>query len=462
MQKAHAGVSAASTLHVRLDGTLVRTNLLIETVFALLKTNVFYILLFPIWLARGFQFFKENVALRVDLDPAALPYDDRLVEQIRSAHRSGRAFVLTASVSERHLRVVTEHLGLAAAPGRPYEARASARLRTSPSEGARPEPSMTSIWEAEPGEATYVGAAPSRPEGGGRVAQIALYAKALRVHQWLKNLLVFVPLVLAHRVLELEGVLQAGAAFVSFCLCASGIYVLNDLVDLAADRRHPTKRFRPFAAGTLPVAKGALMIPALLAGALGVALLLPPQFSLLLWTYILVNLLYCFYLKRLVLFDVLTLASLYTLRIIAGAAAIVEPLSFWLLAFSVFLFASLALAKRYVEIAAVGDRVGRKGMGRGYRAVDLETLAHFGICSAFMAVLVLALYINSQEIRELYTRPEVIWFLCPLLLYLVCRVWLLARRGELHDDPVVFAARDRRSQAMVALGLLLLVAAAQW
>jgi 4-hydroxybenzoate polyprenyltransferase len=234
------------------------------------------------------------------------------------------------------------------------------------------------------------------------------------------------------------------------------VYLLNDLLDLPADRQHASKRHRPFASGSISIVHGAALVPCLIIAALGVALWLPTAFLGILGLYYALTLAYSFRLKRMVLLDVLVLASLYTLRMMAGGAAVSVPLSFWLLAFSVFLFLSLALVKRYTELLPLCKRSQTHVAGRGYEAADLETLAQFGITSGYMAVLVLALYVNSEAVKVLYAHPQIIWLICPLGLYLVSRIWLLARRGALHEDPVVFAIQDRQSQLLVVLGALLL------
>lgn len=285
--------------------------------------------------------------------------------------------------------------------------------------------------------------------------RLRVYLHAVRWHQWLKNLLVFVPPIMAHRMADWSAMGSAVLAFISFSLCASSGYLVNDLLDLKADREHPTKRHRPLAAGQISETTAYRLLAGLFFGSVLVALLLPSLFLGILILYFWFTTAYSWRLKQAAIVDVLVLAGLYTLRIIGGGAASSTPVSFWLLAFSMFLFLSLALVKRYAELTGLADRGGEWLAGRGYGAGDLETLAQFGSTSAFMAVLVLALYINSDAVRDLYGRPEVIWLLCPLVLYLLTRVWLLARRGELEEDPLVFLLRDRRSQGLILLGAAL-------
>jgi 4-hydroxybenzoate polyprenyltransferase len=284
-------------------------------------------------------------------------------------------------------------------------------------------------------------------------SRMAAIRRALRPHQWAKNVLIFVPLLAAHRAWDVSELLAALLGFVSFSLCASSVYVLNDMLDLEADRGHPRKSQRPFASGDLPLAAGFVMFPTLLgAGALIAAFLLP-KFALTLAAYYGLTVGYTFFLKRFLLLDAVALAGLYTLRIIAGAGAANVPLSFWLLLFSVFLFLSLAFVKRYAELDALRRQQRLQALGRGYRVEDLAVLQSFGTAAGYMSVLVLALYINSAEILPLYHRPKLVWMLCVLLLYWISRVWMTAHRGGMHDDPVVYALRDR-----VSLGIGVLAA----
>jgi 4-hydroxybenzoate polyprenyltransferase len=294
---------------------------------------------------------------------------------------------------------------------------------------------------------------------GERRERVAPLLRALRAHQWVKNLLVFVPLLLAHRVFEPGLLLRCAGAFAAWSLCASGGYLFNDLLDAEADRRHPYKRRRPLAAGALGRRAAGWAALALVAAGLAPALLwLPVRFGLMLALYLALTVAYTALLKRLVIVDVLVLAGLYTLRVLAGGFAAGVEVSPWLLAFSMFLFLSLAFVKRYTELrtAANGDGPGR----RGYTAEDTELLKSFGTAAGYLSVLVLAFYINqSREVTHLYRRPEALWLIGPCLLYWVTRVWLLAHRGRLHDDPVVFTVKDPASYAVgAAITLLIIIA----
>jgi 4-hydroxybenzoate polyprenyltransferase len=283
--------------------------------------------------------------------------------------------------------------------------------------------------------------------------------KMLRVHQWLKNGLVAVPVVLSHELLNLGMVASCVVAFVSFSAAASAIYIVNDFFDLTLDRRHPTKRQRPFASGLLSMRFGMACFAVLLAISLSAAAFLPPLFLGALLADFAATTAYSLSVKRMLLLDVLMLAGLYTVRILAGAAATNIDVSFWLLAFSIFFFLSLALVKRYVELRSSILVPGERIAGRGYRAEDQEIIAQAGMASAFSAVLVLALYIDSAAVRELYPHPWMVWPLALLVLYLTMRIWILARRDELHEDPVVFIVSDWRSQIVVLVGAIMLLVA---
>lgn len=284
--------------------------------------------------------------------------------------------------------------------------------------------------------------------------------RALRPHQWTKNLLVFVPLVLTPSQVGNPGKqLQALVAFVAFSLVASAGYLLNDLIDLEVDRAHPTKRHRPLASATLPIAWGVGLAAACGTGGFGLALGASSRgFAELLGVYLVTTLAYSLFLKSRLLVDVFVLAALYTLRVIAGAAAVSIALTPWLLAFSLFIFLSLAFSKRYSELRLMATRNQTHALGRAYRVSDLELVAMLGATSGYLSVLVLCLYINSEVVRQLYHTVEVLWILCPILLYWISRIWLLATRGELPGDPVAFAVRDPVSWLAGALmaGVILL------
>lgn len=293
----------------------------------------------------------------------------------------------------------------------------------------------------------------------GARSSITLYLRAIRVHQWVKNLLVFIPLLMAHRVQESALLGKACAAFFAFSLCASAVYLINDLADVESDRLHRTKKNRPFASGALSVKVAYVLIPALLGAAALISSVMPRAFVVTLGSYFALTLAYSLRLKRLLVVDIMTLAILYATRVLAGGCAVSIAVSPWLLVFSMFFFLSLACVKRFSELRAIKLANQSESVGRGYRAVDLESIAQCGASSGYLSVLVLALYVSSKEVTVLYSYPQLIWFICPLLLYWITRVWILAHRGVVHDDPIVFAITDPASYATGALAVALVALA---
>jgi 4-hydroxybenzoate polyprenyltransferase len=296
----------------------------------------------------------------------------------------------------------------------------------------------------------------------GPFAMVRAFGRAVRPHHWLKNTLVFVPVLLAHEFLQISNFVYGFVAFVALSLSASAIYLLNDLIDIDSDRKHPTKRFRPLASGALPKWAAQAGAPALILAAFALSLLLPKpaMFAGVIAAYLGVALAYVFYLKRKLLVDVLALAGLHTLRIIAGIIAADLPSSTWLLAFSMFLFFSLALVKRYSELKFSADEAGLRTRGRGYRKEDLDILSQMGIASGCISALIMALYVDSASVKELYAHPEAIWLICPIVLYVIARIWVLAHRGEVPDDPIVFIMKDWRSHLMAVIVAGIMFAAA--
>jgi 4-hydroxybenzoate polyprenyltransferase len=466
----------AIPLAVDLDGTLIATDLLWEGLFVLLKKNPLYFFLLPLWLAGGPARLKQEIARRVDIDPASLPYREELLERLRAEHEEGRKIVLATGTPRKFAEAIAAHLGIfdrvlaTDGPHNMTSGRKRASLVTAYGDAGfdyagnsrhdlkvfdaarkaivvAPDRSARQ-WQAEHGAEAMPAPKPT----------LKTYVKMLRVHQWLKNSLVTVPMVLSHEYFNVGMIWACVVAFVSFSAVASAIYIVNDFFDLALDRKHPTKRNRPFASGALSIPFGLGAIVVLLAIGIAAGCLLPIEFLGVLAGYIVVTTAYSLSFKRMLLVDVLTLAGLYTIRVLAGAAATGVDVSFWLLAFSIFFFLSLALVKRFVELRTTAIPVGERIAGRGYRTEDQEIVAQAGMASAFSSALVLALYMDSVSVRELYPHPWLVWPLAPVVLYLTMRVWILARRDEMHDDPVVFIIRDWRSQIVVAIGAALLVA----
>lgn len=458
-------------LCVDLDGTLVKSDTLPDSLLALARTRPLDLLRGPLWLARGKAALKAQIAARVVLDVRHLPYNRRLLEYLEVERGQGRRLYLATGADQALAARVAQHLGIFDGvlasdgttnltagnklrglretfgdEGYDYIGNASADLPLL--EHAR----RAMIANPSPGLALRLrsrGIAVDRVFEERRPAPRAIL-KALRLHQWAKNILIFLPLLLAHTLL-LSLLADALLAFASFSLCASATYILNDLLDIEADRRHPRKKLRPFAAGDLSVKTGA----ALAAGLLGIGLasaviLLPARFLVWLLIYLVTTLSYSLYLKRIVLADVILLSGLYVLRMLAGSAATQVPISPWLGALSLFLFLSLAMVKRFSELQNTRARGQTLANGRGYLLGDIEQLRSFGTASAYASVVVFSFYIGGHDagghdVSALYRHPEWLWLITPLMILWLSRVWLLASRGELDEDPVIFAVTDRIS-----------------
>lgn len=463
--------AAAVPLCVDCDGTLTLTDLLHESVFLLLKQAPWHALLLPIWLMRGKAHMKERIASLVRFNWGTLPLNAQVVESISRAKCQGRQVVM-ATASHRLLAdSFAAHLGffdrVIATEGDDNLAGHSKAMKLVAAFGERGfdyagnSRADLAVWSVAR-SAIVVSGSPTLRREAARVTEVVetftpqrprpgTYLRGLRLHQWLKNILVFVPLLAAHLLFAADGLQKAALAFLAFSFCASAVYVLNDLLDLEADRLHVRKRKRPFASALIPIWQGVLMVPILLGLAIAVASRLPVEFSTVLLFYFTLTLSYSLLLKRQVVVDVLMLAGLYTLRVVAGSAATGIVPSFWLLAFSMFIFLSLALVKRYSELLVTLQRSADKPAGRGYSVQDLPVLMSMGTSSGMVAVLVFALYINNPATLAIYSNPLWLWLVSLLLLYWVSRLWMKTHRGEVHDDPVVFAMRDWQSLMVVAL-----------
>jgi 4-hydroxybenzoate polyprenyltransferase/phosphoserine phosphatase len=473
---------SATPLVIDLDGTLLNSDLRLESWLAFIKRNPLMALAPLKWLSSGKANLKARLAQSMPLDVSVLPYNRAVIELAQREKASGRTIVLATASHHSYAEQVAEHLGIF---DRVLASNASINLSGHSKRDllvseygpqgfdyAGNSSDDLPVWQAA--RQAYVINAPGKVDRQAREhgnvttvikrspVSLQVWLKAVRVHQWSKNLLIFVPLLAGHKLFEPSLLLSGLVAFMCFGLCASSVYVLNDLLDLEDDRHHSTKRSRPFASGQLSIKTGLLIFPFLLVGGLGTAAwFLPLKFMAALLVYYGLTLAYSFALKRYMALDVIVLAALYTLRIIAGALAFASVLTFWMLAFSMFIFLSLALVKRYAELKEARDKgVTQKARGRGYYPDDLEMLSSLGAASGYLSVMVLALYIQDQATAAMYKYPQIIWLACPLLLLWITRIWMLTHRGLMHDDPVVFAIRDRTSLWIGALfGLVFWVAA---
>jgi 4-hydroxybenzoate polyprenyltransferase len=464
-------------LVVDLDGTLVHTDTLHELALQMLRDRPASTLRIPGWLAGGKAQMKRRISEMASLNAETLPYNQPFVDWLREQRAAGRRLVLCTAADRRVADGIAAHLALfdevIASDGDVNLAgsnKAAALVERFGAGGfdyaGNASPDLA-VW-AKAGEAVVVNAPKSVLAAAQRQSKVhkvfeapargfTVWRRALRLHQWLKNLLLFMPLLAAHQLSDVHAWGVLAQAFLAFSLCASTVYLANDLLDLESDRLHPTKRKRPFAAGVLPVWVGVVLAPVLLTVSLVIAAHVGWRFQCWLIGYFALTCLYSWSLKRLILVDCLTLAVLYTLRVLAGAAAVGLEVSFWLLAFSVFLFLSLAFVKRYAELELQRESGRAKLHGRGYHADDAPLIQTMGITAGQAAVLVLALYLNSDAVTKLYKSPQLIWGAVPTMLFWVHWMWMRAHRGQMHDDPLVFAVKDRVSLlAGAAVGLFLL------
>ncbi|MPQ57277.1 UbiA family prenyltransferase [Duganella sp. FT27W] len=476
-------MSGAPPLIVDLDGTLIHTDMLHETALRVSRDSPLDVLRIPLWLSQGKAVLKTRLAGRTDFDPAALPYNLPLLDWLKEQRAAGRRLILSTATDRSIADNIAAHLGVfdevmasdgvTNLAGSNKAAALEARFGAHGFDYAGNSSADLAVWRRARRAIVVNGSTrltaqatglckverefPPQPRG------LKSWSKVLRVHQWLKNLLLFVPLLAAHQV---DSGAQWGTlllAFISFSLCASTVYIANDLLDLESDRQHPRKRLRPFASGAVPAWMGVLLAPVLLAVSVILAWRVGGSFLPWLSVYFLVTCVYSWGLKRVMLVDCVTLAVLYTLRIIAGAAAIGQMLSFWLLAFSVFLFLSLAFVKRYAELH--GQELGGKTkvQGRGYYTSDAPLIQTMGVTSGYSAAVVLALYLSSDVVVMLYRQPEIVWGAVPVLLFWISWIWMQAHRGNMHDDPVVFAIKDRASLlAGLVFGLIIVAGAMGW
>ena len=484
----------STPLCVDLDGTLVKSDTLVDSTLALARQHPSLLLRLPSWLAEGKAALKRHITSSVDLDVAHLPYNRELLQYLEQQHAAGRPIYLATAADFVVAERVAGHLGLFAGV-----------LASDGSTNLAGSNKLAAFRQRFGDHFCYIGnARPDLPllcaclqpmvanptrglSSGHRSAGITLHhtfsettpaprawLKAIRLHQCAKNVLLFLPLLLAHTS-SLGLLAGAAVAFLSFGLCASATYIINDLLDIEADRLHPRKRRRPFASGDLSAIHGvavvlifflaalalALAVPHVIA-AISPALALAHPYNFLQWLafYAVTTLAYSLRLKRAILIDVIVLSGLYTVRIIAGSAATGVAVSTWLAGFSIFFFLSLAFVKRFAELENLKARGGITSAGRGYHTDDIEQLRSFGSASAYASVVVFTLYIsNLSNATELYRHNTRLWLLVPVLLLWLSRLWLLASRGHLDEDPVVYAITDKRSLALGVIVVAIVLSA---
>jgi len=468
-------------LCVDLDGTLLKTDTLVESFLLLVKSQPLKIFKYLYWILKGKSYFKQNIADRIDLEIETLPYNKKFVDYLTDERRKGRPLILaTASIqkiafqTEAHFKLFDDVLASDTSHNLKGQSKLNALIKRFGDFGfdyAGNSRQDLTIW-INARNAIIVNPSMGVKNGVKKLSNVAhifderpkkfkAVFNGIRARQWPKNILLFVPLIVSQKFLDTRLLFDSVIAFCCFCLCASSLYIINDLFDLTADRKHPTKCLRPFAAGDLSIISGVVIAIFLLSVAIIGTFFLPSSFLYFLGFYGICSFFYSITLKNLVIIDVLILSSLYTLRILAGGIATSIPISFWLLSFSMFIFFSLAILKRYAELLPMSDNGKiQKIAGRGYWTNDIETLRILGISSGYLSVLVMALYINSDQVTVLYKHPSVLWMLCPLFLFWISRIWLLAGRGQVDDDPVLFAIQDVVSLVVGILTLIVVLSAA--
>ena len=467
-------------LCVDLDGSLIRSDLTYEALALLLRSHFFCLFLLPFWLMRGKAYFKMQLARRVWPNAALLPYRAEVIALLRAQKANGRYLVLATASPMPYARLVADHLDLfdqieasddiVNLSGLDKAERLLSLYGKDGYDylgnGAVDYPVWDHAHEAlvvgqESAALAYAERSHARylEDESLTEPRWQVWVRALRLHQWLKNTLLFVPAILNSQTVSFSEIWHLLAAFLAFSFAASSVYLINDVMDIETDRRHRSKFARPIASAQISPLLAGIAALGLIALALALSIMLNWLFTVWLVCYLLATTCYSLFLKRMLLIDALTLSGLFAIRVIAGAVVISAPISTWLLAFSMFFFLSMALVKRYVELSHQMEVRGRVDTGRGYLSVDLETLAQGGMASGFASVVVLAMFIDTPEMSSRYSEPSVVWLLCPLVLYIVVRIWILARRKQLPDDPLVFLMTDWRSLLMIFAGICVMIVA---
>lgn len=472
-------IAQAKFILIDLDGTLVATDTLWESLVLFFKKNPFNLFLMLLWVIKGKSVLKEKISETVIPDVRTLPYRTHILKKLKEHAAAGKKVILATGANYRIAESVAAHIGLfdkvlatngqinltghnkreeiiKLCDGNGYEYWGDSSVDIPIWENARSgiavNPSGALVKRLKTMENVTI------LKDEKKKSAFWIWIKALRIHQWSKNMLIFLPLVMAHAYSETGKVFAAALAFLVFSLCASSVYLINDLFDLKNDRKHPVKKHRPLASGQLAIPKALMAAPVLLVIAFSISLFyLPHIFTVILTLYFLTTSVYSFLLKKLPVVDVLLLSGLYTTRILAGSGATAIPVSSWLLAFSIFFFLGLAFMKRYTELMRME---GKKNLlvGRGYTYKDTPFVGIFGITCSLLSIMVFVLYLNSVHVLVQYQYPIILWLIVPLLCLWIMRMWLFAYRRQLNDDPVVFTIKDKTSLlicAMVASVLLL-------
>ena len=467
-------------LAIDLDGTLTLVDTFYESVLKLLFVKPFLVLLFPVWLLAGKADFKAKISNLIPFNPESIPYNTDLIEWIRHEKAQNREIALCTASDISIAKAVSTHLGIfdhvigsdenVNNSGLNKRAILDSRFGERGYDYAGNSIDDVDVW-AGCNKAIFVAVSQQVESKALQICHVvkkfprpritlSSWRKFFRIEQWVKNLLLFVPIFAAHKLANMDALFPLLPAFLSFSLCASAGYILNDLSDLESDRRHPYKCNRPLAAGVIPVKYALLLVTLCVLSAFFIGSAVGSLFVLCLFAYFGSTALYSFVFKRYIILDCIFLAGLYVLRIIGGGIAANIIPSFWLLAFSSFIFLSLAFQKRYAEINVHISNNNDHVSGRGYRISDAPVLQIMGITSGYASVLLLSLYLNSEKVKSLYSQPDLIWIALPLLLFWISRLWLKAHRGEIYEDPVVYALQDRGSLLLILFSVSVFLIAA--
>ena len=466
-------------LFVDLDGTLIKSDLLFECLVPIIKNYFYAIFLAPFWLLKGKAYLKDKFSDLVSINPEILPYNNNVLEYIRKEKENGSKIILATASNIKLAKSISDYLGIfddVIASSKEENLKGKNKLNKIKLyiENNNTNKEFSYIGDSEAdvkifnetnipivvGNKNVFNKIKSKNDkttfvDGENDFSLKKFFKMIRTYQWVKNFLIFLPLILAHKFLDVNLLLKALVAFFSFSFLASSVYIINDIMDVESDRIHPSKKNRPIASGAVKISSALKVAFILMPLSFIISIFLGKEFLFVLLTYFITTSCYSFYLKKIMLVDILFLSLLYTVRIFAGGVALNIYLSPWLFMFSLFFFFSLACAKRYSELYAVRNNLQDEIKGRGYQAQDLEQIQIFGSSSGYIAILIFALYIQSDISMKLYKTPSFFWALCPIMLYWISRVWLLSHRGQMTQDPIIFALKDKVSYVVLILSIII-------
>lgn len=466
-------------LFVDLDGTLIKSDLLFECLVPIIKNYFYALFLAPFWLLKGKAYLKDKFSDLVSINPEILPYNNNVLEYIRKEKENGSKIILATASNIKLAKSISDYLGIfddVIASSKEENLKGKNKLNKIKLyiENNNTNKEFSYIGDSKAdvkifnetdipivvGNKNVFNKIKSKNDkttfvDGENDFSLKKFFKMIRTYQWVKNFLIFLPLILAHKFLDVNLLLKALVAFFSFSFLASSVYIINDIMDVESDRIHPSKKNRPIASGAVKISSALKVAFILMPLSFIISIFLGKEFLFVLLTYFITTSCYSFYLKKIMLVDILILSLLYTVRMFAGGVALNIYLSPWLFMFSMFFFFSLACAKRYSELYAVRNNLQDEIKGRGYQAQDLEQIQIFGSSSGYIAILIFALYIQSDISMKLYKTPSFFWALCPIMLYWISRVWLLSHRGQMTQDPIIFALKDKVSYVVLILSIII-------